>query len=270
MKSRFVHRACVEDTAHKHRGTGHGRGQIAQTRLGQRLRSRVFDLVWALWTMLFGPAIPLLLVMGAPARVVRIFTRIWARGMLIELAWIVGLTFREEGRNHIPDAPCLIICNHQSIWETVAALVLFPDVAIVAKQELLGIPILSWFLRRSPMIIIDRDGAGRTLRKMVDQSISALAAGRSVLIFPEGTRKRANEVVMFKRGVALLYKALGVSVLPMVLNSGRFWGVNKNAKGSGIITISYLATIEPGLEPSEFASLCERLMQAEKERLYGE
>lgn len=261
MKSRVARRVCAEET-------GHGDRHV--TRMGQKLRSRIFDVVWALWTMLFGPAIPLLLVMGAPARVVRIFTRMWARGMLAQLAWIVGLTFRQEGRSHIPDAPCLIICNHQSIWETVAALVLFPDVAIIAKQELLGIPILSWFLRRSPMIVVDREGAGRTLRKMVDQSVSALAAGRSVLIFPEGTRKRPNELVVFKRGVALLYKALGVSVLPVVVNSGRFWGLGKNAKRSGVITISYLATIEPGLEPSEFASLCERLMQAEKVRLHGE
>lgn len=243
---------------------------VCKVSMWQTLRSRTFDMVWALWTMLFGATIPLLWLAGTPQPTVRMFTRIWARGNLIALAWIVGLTFREEGRDNIPGAPCLVICNHQSTWETLAALVLFPDVAIIAKQELLGIPILGWFLRRSPMIIIDRGGAARTLHRMIDESIATLAAGRSVLIFPEGTRKPPNEAVVFKRGVGLLYKALGVPVLPMVVDSGRYWGLGRSPKRSGTVTISYLQTIEPGLDPSEFAALSERLMQAEKVRMLGE
>lgn len=236
----------------------------------QALRSLAFDVVWALWTIPFGAVIPFLWLMGTPPGKVRMITRVWACGILKALAWIVDLTFREQGRNHIPDAPCLIICNHQSTWETLAALVLFPDVAIVAKRELLGIPILGWFLRHSPMIIIDRKGAARTLRKMIDESTVALAAGRSVLIFPDGTRKHPAEAVVFKRGVAMLYKALGVPVLPMIVDSGRFWGAGRSPKRPGTISVSYLVPIESGLEPSEFACLSERLMQAEKSRLFGE
>lgn len=230
----------------------------------QKLRSRLFDFVWALWTGLFGLTIPVLWLMGSPPRAVRAVSRIWARGVLAGLSLIVGLNFREAGREHIPKTPCLVICNHQSTWETLAALVLFPDVAVIAKRELLRIPVMGWFLRRSPMILIDRGSAASSLRTMIAESSAALAAGRSVLIFPEGTRRRSNEPIRFKRGVELLYKALGVPVLPVVVNSGRFWGVGEGFKRSGTITVAYLPVLEPGLSLAEFARRGEQLMQDEQ------
>ncbi len=108
-----------------------------------------------------------------------------------------------------PPAPCLLVANHQSAWETLAFLVLVPDVAIIAKRELLAIPVVGWFLRRSPMIVIDRANGTQALRTMIEGCQEAVAAGRSVLIFPEGTRGEMAESVRFKRGVELLYGKLG-------------------------------------------------------------
>ena len=99
-----------------------------------------------------------------------------------------------RGGENWPLTPGLIIANHELTWETLAALVLFPDVAIVTKQELLRIPIMGWYLRRSPMIMIDRDDGHKALRAMVEQGQAALAAERSVLIFPEGARKRPENL----------------------------------------------------------------------------
>jgi 1-acyl-sn-glycerol-3-phosphate acyltransferase len=189
---------------------------------------------------------------------------VWARGVLIELKWIVGLTHVERGRHNIPDEPCLIIANHQSTWETLAFLVLFPDVAIVAKRELLTIPVFSWFLRRSPMILIDRESGSKALRKMVEESRAALAQGRSVLIFPEGTRQQVATRIEFKRGVELLYTKLERVVLPVALNSGLFWGPGRALKRAGAISVSYLSPIEPGLPGSEFMRRAEQLLEAER------
>lgn len=238
-----------------------------QSRRGARpaiepLRSRLFDLTWVFWTALFAPVIPLLWLAGAPPRPVRKVSRIWARGVLFQLAWIVGLDYRERGRGNVPDAPCLIICNHQSTWETLAALALFPEVSIIAKRELLRIPVLGWFLRRSPMIIIDRSETATAVRKMMSEGAAALASGRSVLIFPEGTRKHPSEKIRFKRGVELLYKALGVPVLPVVVDSGHYWGVAGGWKRPGTITVTYLPVVEAGLSVTEFARRGEQLMQA--------
>ena len=103
----------------------------------------------------------------------------WARGILAGLRRIVRLRYVEEGREHIPAEPCLIVANHQSAWETLAFLVLVPDVAIVAKRELLAIPVVGWFLRRSPMIVIDRANGTQALRTMIN-------AGREAVGGPVG------------------------------------------------------------------------------------
>jgi 1-acyl-sn-glycerol-3-phosphate acyltransferase len=230
----------------------------------QRVRSTLFDLLLALWTGLFVPVLAILWLCGSPERSVRLTSRLWARGILAGLKWLVGLTYTERGRHNIPDEPCLIIANHQSTWETLAFLILFPDVAIVAKQELLTIPIFSWFLRKSPMILIDRESGSKAVRKMIDESRAALAQGRSVLIFPEGTRRPVSEPVEFKRGVELLYTKLDRPVLPVALNSGLFWEPGRTYKRAGTISVSYLRPIQPGLAGHEFTREAEQLLEAER------
>ncbi len=166
-------------------------------------------------------------------------------------------------------APCLIIVNHQSTWETLAALVLFPDVAVVAKRELLRIPVLGWYLQHSTMIVIDREEGSKALREMTVQGRAALAAGRSVLIFPEGTRKKVGAPIDFKRGVELLYRSLGVPVTPVVVNSGSFWPLGHGPKRPGRIVVSFLLAIPPGLNASQFAMATSALMQSEVAVLEG-
>ncbi len=229
------------------------------------LRSRLFDGALALWTGLFGLAIPVFWVLGSPEAPIRAATRLWVRGALALLRAIVGLRHVERGRKPRPDEPCLIVANHQSTWETLAFLLLFPDVAIVAKQELIQIPVFGWYLRRSPMIIIDRETGTKALRAMVDQGREALGQGRSVLIFPEGTRRGATDPVAFKRGTEMLYARLGVPALPVAVDSGRFWPPGGAPKRPGVITVSYLEPIEANLPGTAFAERAERLLQAGKD-----
>ncbi len=230
------------------------------------VRSKLFDLFLALWTALFGLAVPLLRLAGSPQPAIRAATRLWVHGALFGLRHVVGLWHVEHGREHIPDAPCLIVANHQSTWETLASLLLFPDVAIVAKQELLAIPVFGWYLRRSPMIVIDRATGPKALREMIQQSQTALAEGRSVLIFPEGTRRLTTEPVTFKRGAELLYVKLGVPVLTMALNSGDFWSPGDACKRKGTIMVSYGKPIPAGLSGAEFIRRAERILEADKIR----
>jgi 1-acyl-sn-glycerol-3-phosphate acyltransferase len=233
------------------------------------LRSLAFDFLWACWTALFGLTIPVLWLLGSPPESIRRISRVWARGMLALLATTTGLRHVVRGGDHLTAEPCLIIANHQSTWETVAALVLFPNVAIVTKRELLRIPVMGWFLKHSPMIIIDRSEAARALREMAAASSSALAEGRSVLIFPEGTRTAVGAPVKFRRGVELLYRALGVPVIPVATNSGRHWRLDSKAKLAGTIIVSILPPIAPGLGGVEFARKAEAVLQAEKSALGG-
>jgi 1-acyl-sn-glycerol-3-phosphate acyltransferase len=193
-----------------------------------------------------------------------------AGGTLHLLGWCVGLTYVEHGQENIPAEPCLIVANHQSTWETLAFLALFPDVAIVAKRELLAIPIFAWFLRNAPMILIDRDSGSKGVRMLIDESRAAFAAGRSVLIFPEGTRRSVSAKIEFKRGIELLYAKLDRKVLPVVLNSGHFWSPEEPYKRSGTITVAYLQPIDPGLSGAEFTRRSQALMERARGDACGE
>jgi 1-acyl-sn-glycerol-3-phosphate acyltransferase len=231
------------------------------------LRSRLFDLAFAVWTLLFAPAIPVLLLSRSMETTVRALTRLWARGFLFNLRYIVGLNYTESKKLPHNGGPYLIISNHQSVWETIAFLLIFPDVAVVAKQELLRIPIFGWYLRHSPMIIIDRESGGKALRKMIEQSLLMSAAGRSILVFPEGSRMPPMRAVRFRRGVELLYAALNLPVLPVAVNSGLYWGPRDPYRRPGTITVSHLRSIEPGLAPSEFVRVIEQAIDLEVRRL---
>jgi 1-acyl-sn-glycerol-3-phosphate acyltransferase len=229
------------------------------------MRSKLFDLLLAFWTALFGLAVPVLWLCGSPEPAIRAATRLWVHGALLGLKHVVGLQYVELGREHIPNEPCLIVANHQSTWETLASLLLFPDVAIVAKQELLAIPVFGWYLRHSPMIVIDRETGPKALREMVQQSQTALSEGRCVLVFPEGTRRPVADPVTFKRGAELLYAKLGVPVLTMALNSGHFWSPGDHCKRSGTITVSYREPIPAGLSGAEFTRRAEGTLEADKD-----
>jgi 1-acyl-sn-glycerol-3-phosphate acyltransferase len=231
----------------------------------QSIRSRLFDLLLAVWTGLFGLAVPILTLLRARDHTIRVATRYWARGVLFGLKHVVCLDHVEHGREALPDEPSLIVCNHQSTWETIAFLLLVPDVAIIAKDELIRIPVFGWYLRRSPMIVIDREAGMRAMKTMVDESRAALAQGRSVLVFPEGTRGSGKDEVAFKRGVGMLYSGLNVSVVPVAVNSGRFWGRNQPFKRPGTIIVSYRPPIPPGLSAKEFIKAAEASVEAGRE-----
>lgn len=236
----------------------------------ERFRSKLFDVVLVLWTALFAPAALALALLGRPPMAVRRTARAWARGTLRILNWSVGLTYVERGRDNIPEEPCLIVANHQSTWETIAFLALIPNVAIVAKEELLRIPVFGWFLRNAPMIIIDRDSGTKALRTMIEGSRTALECGRPVLIFPEGTRRSVSAKIEFKRGVEILYAKLGCKVLPVSLNSGHFWGPDRANKRPGTISVDYLNTIEPGLGKFEFTCHLMLLLEGSRRNASGD
>ena len=232
------------------------------------LRSVAFDTVVVIWTLILAPAIPLLRVFDASSAKVRAVSQLWSRGVVFLLKYVVGLDYREQGRENIPDGPCIIACNHQSLWETVALCVIFPEASIVAKKELLNIPVIGWFLHRYPMILVDRSAGRQALKLMIEQARAAIGEGRKVLIFPQGTRQAVDEPMTFQpAGIAALYTNLDIPVLPTAHNSGLFWGKKTLMIHSGLITLSYLPVIPPGLDRKAFQAKVEQVIAEEAGRL---
>jgi 1-acyl-sn-glycerol-3-phosphate acyltransferase len=234
------------------------------------LRSILFDAAVVILTVVVALSVPFMALFRAGSPTVRAVSQVWARGIMFLMKYVVGLDYRIEGREHVPDGPCIIACNHQSLWETAALCAIFPDASIVAKQELKKIPLVGWFLERYPMILVDRSAGRHALRQMVDEARRAVGEGRKVLLFPQGTRQAIDEPMKFQSaGISALYTNLDVSVVPAACNSGLFWGKKTLMMHSGTITLSFLPPIAPGLQRKEFQEKMERAIADEAGRLLG-
>ena len=235
------------------------------------LRSVLFDTAVVIFTIVLSPTVPLLRLFNASSATVRAVSQFWAGGVVFLFKFVVGLDYQEQGRENVPDGPCIIACNHQSLWETAALCVIFPDASIVAKKELIQVPIVGWFLQKYPMILVDRSAGRQALRQMVDEARRAVGEGRKVLIFPQGTRQAIDDPMTFQSaGISALYTNLDVSVVPTAHNSGLYWGKKTLMIHSGTITLSYLPPIAPGLPRKEFQEKMERLISEEASRLLRE
>jgi 1-acyl-sn-glycerol-3-phosphate acyltransferase len=214
-----------------------------------RLRSLLFNSAFFLLTALLGVvALPLLL---APRRLVMRFGRFWAQCVLALLKATVGLDGEVRGLDKLPPGPCLIAMKHQSAWDTLILPIVLGDPAVVLKRELLWVPFYGWYAVRAGSIAIDRGGGATALRRMVAAARRAAAEGRTVVIFPQGTRAAPGRRLAYQPGVAALYQALGVPLVPAAVNSGLFWGRRSFIKRPGRITLAFLDPIPPGLPRRE-------------------
>ncbi|MGE5149321.1 MAG: lysophospholipid acyltransferase family protein [Rhodospirillaceae bacterium] len=224
------------------------------------LRSLAFNVGWYLGTAAIAiVGLPLLL---APRRWVIAWARLWIVFVLWWLRVTVGLTHRVVGRENLPAGPAILASKHQSSWETLSFTLLFDDIAIVLKRELLFIPVVGWAMARVGNIAVTRGDGAVALRGLVKQAKAAIAEGRSIVIFPEGTRVSPGEHKPYQVGTAALYRQLGVPVVPIALNSGLFWGRRKWIKRPGVLTLEILPPIPPGLPREAF-------MQTLQEKIEG-
>jgi 1-acyl-sn-glycerol-3-phosphate acyltransferase len=169
-------------------------------------------------------------------------------GLHRRLARLLGTQVHVEGS--IPPGACLIAVKHQSMFATLETLRLVRPPVVVIKRELSDLPLLGWIARRYGIIPVDREAGPKALREMVARGKQAIAAGRPVLIYPEGTRVRPGETPPLQAGFAGLYRALGLPVVPVALDSGRIWGPHLPRK-SGTIRFLIGQPIPPGLKRAE-------------------
>jgi len=231
-------------------------------------RSLLFNVLFYVTTTLFVVlGSPLLL---APRRWAMAALAVHSRFELWLLETIVGTRLEVRGKDKLPTGACLVASKHQSAWETFALIPLFRDPALLMKRELFWIPFHGWFSKKFEMIPVDRDKGPSALRRMLREATGRAAAGREIIIFPEGTRRAPGAPPDYKTGVVLLYAALGIPCVPVALNSGLFWPRRSVIRRPGTIIVEFLDPIPPGLPRTEFLARLTSAIETASDRLIAE
>ena len=214
------------------------------------LRSLAFAGAFYVWSAIM--AIGMLPLLVLPRRFVVAGFKIWSAGIAVLLEVICAVKLEVRGREHIPQGPGLIAGKHQCMLDTMALWQFIPDTAYVTKKELLMIPVYNFYVLKSGMVIVDREGHAAALKKLVRDCKARLAQNRQVLIFPEGTRSAPGAPPDYKPGVAALYRELAISCTPMATNSGLHWPAHGFLRRPGTIVYEFLEPIPAGLKRGEF------------------
>ena len=221
------------------------------------LRTGLFNLVF------YGGSVPIVTTAPISAlfgrRAMIRHATAWTRFHRFCARWVLGIRVRIEGER--PGEPAFYACKHQAMFETLELEALLHGPAMVLKRELADIPVWGWAARRYGAIVVDRDASGRALRGMMREAKAAKAEGRSVLIFPEGTRVAPGEQPPIKPGFAGLYKILAMPTVPIACNSGELLP-RRGAKRAGVVTFRFGRPIPPGLPRAEVEGLVHKAMNA--------
>jgi 1-acyl-sn-glycerol-3-phosphate acyltransferase len=181
------------------------------------------------------------------------FVHLYMNGIAALERWVLGLHYVVEGREHLPAGPCIVAAKHQAAWETLKLHLLLNDPAVVLKFELLRLPLWGRFAAKLDLIPIERKAGPRALIAMRRAAKDVVADGRSIVIFPQGTRVPPGEQERYKPGLLMLYDVLKLPVVPMAHNAGVFWDKGPGGKRGGTITVRFLPAIKPGLDRATFA-----------------
>lgn len=205
-------------------------------------------------TLLFVSVVPwsIVVVVGrlAGARASYALVLVWTRAIFALLQRLCGLGYVVEGRENLPDEPCVVMLKHSSAFETLAQLLVFPRQTWVLKRELMWAPFLGWALATLGPIAIDR-GAGRSaVQQVLAQGRRRLDAGFWVMIFPEGTRMPPGETRRYGMSGSLLAIDTGRPIVPVAHDAGDFWPRRGWRKRPGQVRFSIGPPIRPdGRDP---------------------
>ena len=215
------------------------------------LRSAVFNAYFFIATFLVTAIPGTIARVASPHRVLGV-AQLWARIVLGGLRVICGIRFEVSGLEHLAGGGArLIASRHQSAFDTLVWLTLVPRCCYVLKQELLRIPLMGRLMMLAGMIAVDRGGGSATIRTLMREGDRAVREARQIVIFPEGTRSETGTLLPLQPGVAALAARTRLPVIPVVTDSGLYWGRRAFRKRPGTIHIRILEPIPAGLGREE-------------------
>ena len=207
-------------------------------------RSVLFWIGFIVNTVVFGLLI--LIFFFTPSSFRLKIARLWSQMNNFLLRLFCGIRFRVKGEENLNVQTAIILCKHQSTWETLALHSFTPLVRWVFKRELVRIPIFGWALALTDPIAINR-GAGReALKQLITEGTKKLNDGKWMVLFPEGTRTAPGETHKYKIGGAMLAEKSNYPIIPIAHNAGELWPKHSFIKWPGTINV----VIGPAIEPN--------------------
>jgi len=176
--------------------------------------------VWALLTV---PLTGILCCLAAPIlgprRAFFGIGPLWTRQQFA----LAGIKWSVRGWEKLPEAirteqqPVVFMCNHESLLDPTFLAVAIPIPAVyIAKKEVRWLPGIGWAVWAAGMIFIDRKNREKAI-KSIREAARKIHGGKSVVIFPEGTRTRTGELGVFKKGGFNLAIDADVPIVPLCL-----------------------------------------------------
>ena len=231
------------------------------------IRNIIFLLVFYLglifFLILFIPALIL------PKYLVVLGGKILGYWTLFCLKFIMATKIEVKGiENILNNQKYFVVCSHQSIFETFFLQTIFNNSVFILKKELIKIPLFGLYLKKLGCISINRDkisreniGFSEEVGKVINNS------DKTLIIFPQGTRRNYDDRSKFKKGFSRIYKDLKIACLPIAINSGKTWPKSGRLIPYQKITISILNFFPPGLEQNDFASKVEHSIYSELDNI---
>lgn len=220
--------------------------------LFKTLRSILFEVI--LYSVTIIALIIWLPLLVLPLRYIHSIQAFYGRLFDKICSLFLGLTYRIKGHEHIADTPVIYAIKHESAWDTLALSAIINHPAFVIKRELLFVPLFGWYMSKFQMIAVDRRNPRKLISSFLHQAKRRLEEGRSIIIFPEGKRVTHGDVVPLQSGIWMLYDRLKYPVIPVTLDSGKFWGRRALIKKSGCITLQFHPSLPQGLTKEQLLS----------------
>lgn len=177
------------------------------------LVQQVFLLAWSAFWIL--AALAVRLVTGSARLPLAMARRIWAP----PLFWAARVRLDLSGFERVDfQRTYLFAANHQSIFDVAALFAGLPiNLRFVARRSLRRVPFLGWYMAAMGMVFVE-GGGGVRAGSAVQQAADLLAAGESLVTFPEGTRSFDGGVGSFKAASLAPAIQAGVPVVPVAID----------------------------------------------------
>ena len=185
------------------------------------------------------------------------------------LKYIMATKIEVKGKeNLINNQKYFVVSSHQSIFETFFLQTIFENPVFILKKELIKIPLFGWYLKKLGCISIDRNKISKeNLNFSSEVSKVIKNTNKTLIIFPQGTRKNFNDRSAFKKGFARIYNDLEIACLPVAINSGKVWPKNGRLISNQQITVSILNILHPGKEQNKLATEVEQVIYKELDKI---